>query len=61
MINNILEVKSSAVRSWGIRAVSIGLVPSLRLNLYIVRNGKTPINLDYREFAENSTRGNYLT
>jgi len=61
MINDILEVKSSVLRAWGIRAVSIGSVPSLRLNLYVVRNGKTPINSDYREFAENSTRGNYLT
>jgi len=60
-INDILEVKSLVLRSWGIRAVSIGSVPSLGLNLYVVRNGKTPVNSNYREFAENSTRGNHST
>ena len=49
------------IRDRGIRAVSIGLVPSLGLNLYVVRNGKAPVNSDYREFTENSTRGNHLT
>ena len=61
MINDILEVKSSALRSWGIRAVSIGSVPSLGLNSYVARNGETPINSNYREFMENSARGNHST